>query len=521
MAKNSLLKIAVIVFFGGIAVCALLPDYALHWAVFLVPFTVVCFLRRDIGFFRIALIFLLAFLAGLFRYQIAMPEFGPADVAFYRDMVGTTSLEGMIVAEPDIRSDSAYYVVGAERISADGMSLAVSGNVLVKMSRYPEYDYGDRLKLNGRLQSPPVLEGFSYADGLAKNGIWAVMYRPQVSAKPGSGRIDGWVAVFSLKDVISSRIKEIFPEPAAAIAAGVLLGSRSSIPAKTMDDFNATGLTHILAISGYNITLIISIFGFLLGKSGRKSRFIFSTTGIVFFVLLTGMSASVIRAAVMGWFVLLSLFSGRKSSGVQTLLLSAAAMIMVNPRIMLYDMSFQLSFLATLGILLYVPVLEEKATFLERVPAFARESLTVTLAAQVFTVPLMLWRFGRLSLISPLTNIIFLPLIPAIMLFSAVGLASSFLFLPLTGIFSALNWVLSKLLVEGVGFAAALPFASLKTEDFPEWAVLIYYLTALGVAILLRRPRLARYSLPGSVPPGARPSSSRRGTRMKPLLHLS
>ena len=521
MANNRILKIAVVMFFGGVALCALFPYFALSVAAFLVPISVFCLLKRKGPFFGIALIFVLALICGVLRYFVAIPQFGPADAAFYNDLEGAVYLEGMIAAEPDVRSDSIYYVLGAKSIEVDGLSFEVTGNVLVKMSRYPEYFYGDRLKLRGRLQSPPVFEGFSYADGLAKNGIWAVMYRPYVVLRVEFGRIDGWVAVFGLKDIISSRIKDVFPEPGAAISAGVLLGARSSIPVKMMDDFNATGLTHILAISGYNITLIISIFGFLLGKSGRRSRFLFSTGGILFFVLLTGMSASVIRAAVMGWFVLLALFSGRKSSGVQTLLLSAAAMILVNPRILLFDMSFQLSFLATLGILLFVPIFEERVSFFKKVPAFARESLTVTLAAQVFTMPLMLWRFGRLSLISPLTNILFLPLIPAIMLFSAAGIASSFLFLPFTGLFSALTWVLCRLLADGVGFAADLPFASLKTEDFPAWAVFTYYVAALCAAIFFHKPRLARYSLPGSVPPCTRLASFQSGKRMKQLLCLS
>jgi len=513
VAKNTIVKIALSAFFAGIVLCTFWPSYALPLVSISVLAAMAVFKKRGAAG-RVVFYVLLALAAGILRYYVAMPVFNPADVAFYNDMAGAVTLEGTIVAEPDVRADCAYYVLGAERLGTGGYVLNVNGNVLIKLARYPVLAFGEKLKLKGKLQNPPVFEGFTYAEGLAKNGIWSVMYRPLIIGRAAGTSVDGWTAVLGLKGIISSRMKEIFPEPAAGIAAGVLLGLRSSISTSTMDDFNATGLTHILAISGYNITLIISIFGFFLGRSGRRSRFAFSSVGIIFFVLLTGMSASVIRAAVMGWFVLLALFSGRRSSGVQTLLLSAAAMIAVNPRILLYDMSFQLSFLATLGILLYVPVLEEKAVFLEKVPAFARESLTVTLAAQVFTVPLMLWRFGRLSLIAPLTNILFLPLIPEIMLFSAAAIVSSFMWLPVTGLLSASTWALSKLLVEGVGFAADLPFASLKTEDFPVWAVFGYYAVALAAAIVLRKPRLARYSVPPSVPPCGTVSSHRREKRM-------
>lgn len=521
MTRSRLIKTGVVAFFAGVTLATFSTDAAMQGMVMFLAGAAGILPWRRYGVVRTVLIIAAFFAVGIIRYLSAVPGFGSEDVAFYRDMEGIVVLEGVVAGEPDVRSDSTYYVVGARKLEAGGVHVAVRGNVLVKMSRYPGFVYGDGLRLKGRLQSPPVIEGFTYGEGLAKNGIWTVMYRPAVSGTAKAAAVDGWTAVLGLKGLISARTREVFAEPAAAIAAGVLLGLRSSIPSETMEDFNATGLTHILAISGYNITLIISIFGLLLGKSGRKSRFWFSTAGVVFFVLITGMSASVIRAAVMGWFTLLSGFSGRKSSGVQTLLLSGAAMVAVNPRILLYDMSFQLSFLATLGILLYVPILEEKAGFLRKVPAFARESLTVTLAAQVFTVPLMLWRFGRLSLISPLTNIVFLPLIPAIMLFSAAGIVSSFLIPPAADVIAAANWVLCRILVDGVGFAAALPFASLKTEDFPVWAVFAYYALSLGFAIFFRRPRSARYSLPHPVPACARLSSCRPETRTTRPLPLS
>jgi len=497
--RHKIVKIGILAFFSGVVVCTFWPSFALGFAGFVL---MVMFVLKKIGIAERGLFYVgIALVIGIFRYYAAMPVFNHADVAFYNDMPEVVMVDGKIVAEPDVRADCAYYVLRVERLAVAGNLLSVSGNVLIKMPRYPVLVYGEKLRLKGKLQNPPVFEGFNYAAGLAKNDIWSVMYRPLIVKRSAGDLVDGWAMLLGLKGIIASRLKEILAEPAAGIAAGVLLGLRSSIPSSTIDDFNATGLTHILAISGYNITLIISIFGFFLGRSGRRARFLFSTAGIVFFVLITGMSASVIRAAVMGWLVLFALFSGRKSSGLQTLLVSAGAMVAVNPRILLYDMSFQLSFLATLGILLYVPVFEAKFLLLNKVPAFVRESLTVTLAAQVFTVPLLLWRFGRLSLIAPITNLFFLPLIPAIMLFSAAAIFSSFLSLPITNLLGVSTWVLSKMLVQGVGFAADLPLAYLKTENFPAWAVFVYYALVLSLAIVLRKPRLEQYAVPPFFPP--------------------
>jgi competence protein ComEC len=446
------------------------------------------------GIRRIILVVgLAAFLAGTGRFLVSVPVFGPADIAFYRDTNVMLTVEGMVGAEPDVRPDFIYLVLGAEKIYYSQSVITVRGNLLLKLQRYPQYVYGDRLKVSGRVVSPPVLEGFSYADRLAKDGIYAVMYRPAVAVLKRGILPDGWDAVFGLKSFISARINEVFSEPAASLTAGVLLGLRRSIPADVNDSFNRTGLTHILAISGYNITLLISVFGMFLKQAVRRTRFWGSLGGIMVFVLLTGMSASVIRAAVMGGLVLLSLFCGRKSSGVQALIVSAALMSLVNPRILLFDMSFQLSFLATLGILLFMPVIEERVVFLKKLPAWMGEGLGVTLAAQVFTTPLILYSFGRVSLISPLTNIVFLPLIPFIMFFSFFAIVSSLLWLPVTALLAGITWVLCMVLVCGVGAAADLPLASLDIKNFPLWAMLgSFGLAAAARIILSRKPRSGR-----------------------------
>jgi competence protein ComEC len=210
--------------------------------------------------------------------------------------------------------------------------------------------------------------------------------------------------------------------------------------------------------------------------------------------MLTGLSASVVRASVMGCLVIFALFQGRKSDGLQMLLVSGFLMVLLNPMILLGDVSFQLSFLSTLGLLVLLPLWED---FFNRLPPIISESLAVTLAATVFTLPIVLYNFGRFSLISPLANIIFLPLIPLIMVTSFFALIGSIIFYPLSILFVGVCTVFLFLLIEGVGLIAELPFAMVEIPLFSEWMMLIYFMILWWIINFFRKSRLEQVSVRG------------------------
>lgn len=255
----------------------------------------------------------------------------------------------------------------------------------------------------------------------------------------------------AVRQFFIDRLDSLFPEPAASFAAGILLGARRSIPYAVLEDFRRAGLTHILAISGYNIIILIvfvtAIFSFL----PRKISTWISLAVILLFTLLVGASASVVRAAIMGSLSLFARLVGRKSSGMRALFITAGIMILFDPRILFDDIGFQLSFAATAGILLFA---ERIKFFLKKIPeAFAiRTSLATTLAAQVFTTPLIFWHFGGISFIAPLANIVILPLVPLLML-------GSFLSLIFGKILAAPTWILFTIVLKLIHFFASLPFA--------------------------------------------------------------
>lgn len=428
-----------------------------------------------------------------------LPVFGPEEIAYYRDGRETVEVTGEVVSEPDVRSDGQNLVVetqslllprGSQPFSPEETREGsrrqplffirpVRGKILVKAPRYPEFSYGDAVEISCRLQSPPVFEKFSYAAFLAKDDIFVLCSRP-VIRKPSEDARRGvfdavrrgfWKAVFTFKGMMIARINELFTEPSASLVAGILVGQRRSIPQEILDDFNTTGLTHILAVSGYNVSMMITVFGYLLKGAARRRRTAGMFLGVLGLVAFTGFSSSVLRAAWMGCITLLAQAFGRKGSGVHLLLVSAVVMVFFSPRMILVDMSFQLSFLSTLGILVFMPkieALEQKLTakprfsWVSKIPPFMRESFCVTMAAQVFTTPLIIFQFGKFSLIAPFANIFVLPFVPWIMLFGCCSLVLSFLFFPLGQFFGFITYVLLCIDLLFVNIFAGIPFASFQ-----------------------------------------------------------
>lgn len=440
---------------------------------------------------RAIFIVLLGFWFALIRFWLALPHVTPQDVAFYRDTGQKFELEGLLLTEPDIRSDEQIIVIdtkqlvfGTSHIQATaapaesemyvGGSAAVvevHGKVRIKGPRYPEFRYGDLLSVTCLLESPQNFEKFFFAQVLAKDGIFVLCNRPSIKILARGQGNTFWAAVFWLKNSMLDRINRLFTEPEASIVAGVLLGVRRSIPQSVLDDFSTAGLSHTLAISGYNINLMIAVFGMFFVSSSRRARFFGMLGGILLFLLFTGFSGSVIRAAWMGFFVILAKTSGRKGTALHILMLSSFCMVLFNPYVLAFDLSFELSFLATLGLVVCMPRFEKffehfhaahPGNFFARVPDFLSEGFWVTMAAQVFTTPLTLFYFGKFSLIAPFANVLFLPFIPWIMLFSFVALVISFVWMPLATPFTILAWICLKILLGGVGIAAKIPWAALQ-----------------------------------------------------------
>ncbi len=457
----------------------------------------IAFVSRSDAFFRMVILFVLfflffvgfrllrsgilvlsiIFLLGCFQYEAVQT------VSYLRDTVkdfhGASEfhVQGRIMSEPQVFSTHQQFLLESRSVLLPGKVIQVNGKVLVKTDRYPQYFYGDFLRLTGRLERPENSSDFSYQDFLAKDQIYSFMSRPKVDLFHSEADVV-FGTLLKLKAVLLSRLEETFSEPAASLAAGILLGLRRSIPEHILRDFKTLGLTHILAVSGFNISLLIVLADRLTQRFSRRTRFFVGMLFLFIFISLTGFSASVLRAAWMGGIVAFARFLGRRSSGLNTLLLSGGCMVFFQPTLLVWDLSFQLSFLATLGLILLLPYFEPYA---EKLPSLIGENLMVTMAAQVFVLPLILANFGQLSLISPVSNVFFLPFIPFLMLTSFLGLLLGWM--PLIGHVLSFLYVYSlQIFLFLAQIMAKTPYAMVEVP-FSEWLVVLCYFL-LGIFLL-------------------------------------
>ncbi len=291
----------------------------------------------------------------------------------------------------------------------------------------------------------------------AAQGLLADCRAPDVFQLKGpSSTWRAWLA--RIRASVVDHIQRTYHSPQSDLLAGILLGVQETMTTELRQSFRATGTSHIVALSGFNVTIIITILSSALSAViGRRAAFWPTTILIIGFVILTGASASVTRAAVMALVGLIAGHLGRPVAVARIILYAFVGMVLVNPLILLHDLGFQLSFLATLGLIYVSPAVER----LMRVwpEAFAiRSNLSSTLAAMLVTEPLLLWLFGRLSIVAPAVNLAVLPLIPLIMALGTVALVVPWA-VPVTD-------ALLRLVLGTIGVAAAWPVAQVET---PWW----------------------------------------------------
>ncbi|MEK7165676.1 MAG: ComEC/Rec2 family competence protein [Patescibacteria group bacterium] len=257
-------------------------------------------------------------------------------------------------------------------------------------------------------------------------------------------------------------VLQILPEPEASLLNGILFGIRQSLPPDLHQAMITTGTIHIIALSGQNISILTRLFSEISLPLGRKKSIITTILGIIAFVIFVGPDAPVVRAAIMGSLTLLSVYFGRQSWSLLSLLLAAGIMLIVNPQ-WLGEPSFQLSFMATLGIILLVssPVTQGKTSFMQLIRNDFMANLKITLAAQLFTLPVIIFHFGRISLISPLTNVLIGWTITPIMV---LGIFASLCGLVLyeAGLVVGWGvWILLSYIIIVVKWTALIPFAAI------------------------------------------------------------
>lgn len=372
----------------------------------------------------------------------------------------TRTVTGIVDAMPDRRPRDTRYVLRTEEV--DGQS--VQGRVLVYDSAgFPEYEYGDRIQVTGKLRLPEPFETFDYPAYLKTKRIDALMgYANVKTGEPAtlSMKERTFRLLYGIRTSLETRIQLLLPEPHASLLIGFITGSRSGLSEEINEQFRITGTSHIVAVSGYNVTLVLAIASSFLFWLPIKKRFIPLSVGIVCYMLLTGAGAPVVRASIMGFLGLLALQSSRQSTPRLSILWTAFFMTLWDPLDLWYDPGFQLSFLAVLGITELTPVLNRLFSKIPKTLG-VRESLIATVAAQIATLPVSALTFGQFSLVAPLTNLLVAPMIPLSMVSGMLAVFLSFGSMQLGLPVAYLSWAFLEWILLSVRLTSMVPWAQI------------------------------------------------------------
>ena len=446
-------------------------------------------------------ILLVAFFLGAARYQSSNPLVDDHYISWYSDREYELEITASLTDPPDERD--TYTNLRLEVISQEigDKTLPVHGLILARILPGETYHYGDLVRLRGHLKTPPNNEGFSYQDYLAHQGILAYMPDASVTRLSFFSGNPLFKLVYSFRDHAIAHLYQVFPDPEASLLVGILLGDDNGLSASLQQAYKNTGTAHIIAISGFNITIIASLFIFLFSRLlGSRRGAVAAVLGIVLYTLLVGATPSVLRAAIMGGLAILASQTGRRQNGLNSLAGTAGVMALINPNT-LWEVGFQLSVGATLGLVLYAQPLQDWLTRLlaRRMPLEKAQRISVpvstlmlfTLAAQLTTLPIMAFQFGRISLVSVIANPFVLPVQPALMVLSGLALLLSFIYLPLGRVAAWIAWPFSAYTDRAVEFFNRLPHGVVVLGEFSLLFVVLFYGVLLTLTFAGARLRQA------------------------------
>ncbi len=384
---------------------------------------------------------------------------------------------GVISNEPQTKDFSRVFVVNTESINGEEINIYIK----VSVDRYLEYQYGQRLKIVGKSIAPFNFKSnggrtFDYINFLLKDGIYFELRKPSIEVIDTKTGNDVSGILFKLKQRFLQNIKRVLGEPHAALAGGLVVGEKSALGKDLIDDFRKVGLIHIVVLSGYNITIVADSIRRILSFLPRNIGIGLGGMGIVAFGILVGGGATVVRSCIMATIAILASLLRKDYNVGKALFIAGILMLIQNPYILLYDPSFQLSFLATLGLIILSSPIEKRIQFITE--KFGIRGLVAsTLATQVFVSPYILYMMGQLSVIGIVVNILVLPIIPLTMLFVTLTGIIGFISISISKIFAWISFVLLSYELFMVKTFAKIPFAAINIPKFSFWIVTGFYLS--------------------------------------------
>lgn len=406
----------------------------------------------------------LAAMAG-WRMEGALPVGAPP----LEELMGrNVTAVGVVVSEPSRRELSTAYTIRLERVEAGDAVLERPGTIRAWLHQYAQYLPGDRLELRGKLEAAPVFDTFDYRAYLGRQGITATMRGPRVTLLEEGG-VSAGRALVQVRLALDRAIQRALPEPESTLAAGIAFGRDDGFSEEMKEAFNASGLRHLVAVSGSNLVLVAALtMAVAVRGLGRHRAWPIAAAAVVGYVLLAGFEPSVVRAAIMVGVLFAGEVVGRPQSGLPALALALIAMTAVHPGAAL-DAGFQLSASATAGLLTFAPWLRTAFAAARRwwvaswLPTWATDVAALSLAATIATAPITWAHFGRISLVGVGANVIAQP-VTAIAFWCSLGTAGLGLVSPdVAALATRVTWYPLAFIVAIARESAALPGASVGT----------------------------------------------------------
>jgi len=459
--------------YGGVAF--LVGVASAHFCSFSVSFFFLFFLFLLLVFFSlfkrkeaiIICLFLFSFFLGIYRWQSIF--------SFWQRQI--SPLQGNITLRAVIRK---------EPLRKENYQKIVIPPVEIYLERYPSYHYGDVVEVKGKAESLSSWhwEGSSF--------IAAKMSYPQVKLiRPGSFSFPR--LAFTLRDKIENSLKRVVPQPENGLLLSLMLGRKNELPPFLKNDVRKVGLAHIIVVSGLHLSIIIKILTAVCAFLGlrRRDNFLLSSLFLLFFSFMAGLTPSIIRASIMAFLLIIAQLSARLYRPLYALLFAMVVMVWFNPLILLNSLSFQLSFLATGGILLLYP-LEEESSFWQKnifsgLGQWLELTLLPSLSAFLMVMPWILYKMQTVSLVSPITNLLVVPFLPLIIILGGITAFFSWVFYPLGLFFSFVLQLLLKYILFVVHLFSSFAFSQIYIPFSFRWLVFPCYLLLFAFIYYQRR----------------------------------
>ena len=429
-----------------------------------------------LGFF----VLILSFSFGILRYEFSEIT----SRADYSNLIGKKEvLEGIVLSESDTSGQYQKFVLTVD----DCEEVCRKVKIMVQTDPYPRVSYGDKVSISGSIESVDTLTGdlVGYKSYLAKDGIYltANFVKTKIISSGNGNKLKNFLLL--VKNSSISKIKSQLVDPQSSLLIGMLLGTKT-FSNELNNDFRKAGLSHIVVLSGYNITIVaesvLKAFYFL----PKNFSLGFSALGIILFSVMVGGSSTVIRASIMALILIFGRVIRRDYNIGRALFIAGFVMVLINPKILVFDVSFQLSFLATLALVYLSPIIAKRLKITDKFGL--REIIASTLATQIFVFPLLITKMETVSVVSLFTNLLVLPLVPTIMFLGFILVTLGFISKILAYPFIFLSWILLSFILLVVSFFSSLPISAIPTNSFFQISVFIIYLL-FGIWFLFLRKK--------------------------------